>query len=101
MEGFKIGGIQMPQMTDYDKAIVDPTLIFDKPQQVLERKDLTDEQKITILRAWKYDEIERSVADDENMTGGKPGYLDEVLTCLRRLGVDETHEPVSPTKHAG
>lgn len=69
------------------------------PQQLLARDDLTQEQKIQILRQWEQDLRELMVAEEENMMTAEPMSvnLDEVLIALNVLGeVPETH-PVATT----
>ena len=88
-------------MTDIDKALIDPASIFGTPREVLARDELTREQKIEILRRWEYDARELEVAEDENMPGGGPDILDEILAALHAMdaGIDLDHTP--PTKHGG
>jgi Arc/MetJ-type ribon-helix-helix transcriptional regulator len=66
------------------------------PQQLLDREDLSREQKIERLRQWEFDLLERMVADDENMSSAEPAPfdLDEVLAALRSLGEAPAPHPV-------
>lgn len=86
---------------DIDKAMLDPVSIFASPDDVLSEQSLAREQKIKILRRWEYDARELEVAEEENMGGGPPGILDEVLHALHRLDaeIDIDHSP--PTKQGG
>ncbi|MGD2137226.1 MAG: hypothetical protein PVJ66_07880 [Gammaproteobacteria bacterium] len=70
------------------------------PQQLLERTDLTREQKIEMLQQWELDLRERMVADDENMSSAEPGEvaLEDVLEALDILGGRPGSHPV-PTTH--
>ncbi len=70
------------------------------PQQLLARDDLTQAQKIEILRQWELDLRERMVADEENMVAAEPMRvsLDEVLIALDALGAGPESHPV-PTTH--
>ncbi len=82
--------------------MLDPTAVFRGPEDVLQRDELTREQKIEILRRWKYDALEFQVAEEENMGSEQPSdILDRVLQALRALnaGPDPEHSP--PTKHGG
>jgi len=88
-------------MTDIDKAMLDPTSVFRKPEDVLKAHDLTREQKIEILRRWKYDARALEVAADENMTGNNSDLLYRVLNALNELGYEPDPENVPPTKHGG
>ena len=58
-------------MTDYELAQLDPTRVFQQPEDVLTRSDFTTAQKIEILNRWKYDAIELEIAEEENMGGGE------------------------------
>ena len=84
-----------------EKAMLNPDSVFATPDDMFAEKSLTREQKIKILRSWEYDARELEVAEEENMGGGPPDKLDEILKVLHRLGaeVDIDHSP--PTKHGG
>ena len=86
---------------DIEKAMFDPASVFACPDDVFSEKTLTREQKIRILRCWEYDARELGVAEEENMGGGPPDRLSEVLNVLLRLdeGLDHEHSP--PTKQGG
>ncbi len=43
---------------DLRKAMLNPTAVFRGPEDVLQRDELTREQKIEILRRWEYDALE-------------------------------------------
>ena len=66
-------------MVDVKKALLNPSAVFHRPQEVVQNKELSREQKIEILRRWEYDSRELQVADEESMTapqaeGGDTGY---------------------------
>jgi len=87
---------------DLRQAMLDPTVVFHDPEEVLQQDDLTRSQKIEILRRWKFDALQLQVAEEENMGGEEPSdILDRVLEALRALnaGPDVEHSP--PTKHGG
>lgn len=88
-------------MTDIDKAMLDPTSVFRKPEDVLKARDLTREQKIEILRRWEYDAKELEVASDESMTGNNSDLLYRVLNALNELGYDPDADNAPTTKHGG
>ena len=52
---------------DLRKALLNPALVFLGPEDVLKRDELTREQKIEVLRRWKFDALQLQVADEENM----------------------------------
>ena len=91
----------MTAKLDYDKALLDPASVFAAPEEVLERTDLSREQKIEILRRWEYDATEVAVAEEEGMVGDQPLMLRRVVLALEQLtgGTSEGHSP--PTKHDG
>ncbi len=87
---------------DLRKAMLDPTAVFRGPEDVLQRDELTREQKIEILRRWKFDALELQVAEEENMGSGQPSdILDRVLHALRTLNASPDPEHSLPTKHGG
>lgn len=88
-------------MINFEKALINPCGEFARPKDVLHQRALTREQKIRVLRRWEYDARELEVAEEENMGGGPPGVLDEVLNALHSLGSesDMAHSP--PTKQGG
>jgi outer membrane lipoprotein SlyB len=79
-----------PQAGDLERALLDPTAVFQVPEQVLRRDDLSREQKAAILRRWAYDARELEVAEDEGMRDGEPDLLDRVLQALNELSRPST-----------
>jgi hypothetical protein len=81
-------------VTDFERAIKNPADVFDRPSEVLDREDLTREQKSKILHQWEYDALQREVATEENMppsSGGGPA-LAEIRQALEALGeTGESH----------
>lgn len=84
-----------------DKAMLDPANMFSCPADVLYSPALSQEQKISILRRWEYDARELQVAEEENMAGGPPDILDEILAALHHLNADIDLDHSSPTKQGG
>ena len=86
---------------DFREALNNPSAVFAHPAKVLDASWLNQEQKIKVLRQWEYDARELEVAAEENMAGGPPSVLDDVLKALHALGsgVDIEHAP--PTKQGG
>jgi hypothetical protein len=76
-----------PQAGDLERALLDPASVFETPEQVLGREDLSREQKAVILNRWAYDAKELEVAEDEGMRDGEPDVLDRVLRALDNLKV--------------
>ncbi len=66
--------------------MLDPALVFSGPEDLLKRDELTREQKIEILRRWKFDAVQLQVAEEENMRSEQPSdILDRVLQALHAL----------------
>jgi len=85
-----------------EKAMLDPTLVFRSPENLLQRDELTRTQKIKILRRWKFDALQLQVAEEENMGGEQSSdILDRVLQALHVLNVRPDLEHSPPTKHGG
>jgi len=83
------------------QALLDPTSVFSRPEDILRERTLTREEKIELLRRWEYDARDLEVAAEENMTGGPPSQLGAVQRALRQLKVTFDSEHVPPTKHGG
>ncbi|HKJ05624.1 MAG TPA: hypothetical protein VJ974_08515 [Geopsychrobacteraceae bacterium] len=83
---------------DIKKAMLDPGSVFDRPEDVLVDNSLTLDQKINILRRWEYDARELAVAEEENMGGGPPNVLPEILSALQSLHAGSFSEKSAPTK---
>ena len=82
-------------------ALLDPSIVFSCPGDVVAARGLTDAQKVEILRRWEYDVREEEVAQEENMAGNLPVTLSHVLDALNRLGLPSGDEHHSPTKQGG
>jgi len=86
-------------MIDVRKAMLDPTMMFEAPEQVVTNDELTRDQKIEILRRWEYDAHQLEVAEEEaGMRVRCPGMFDRVVQALHTLGVDRDTEHTPPTK---
>jgi hypothetical protein len=90
----------------FDKAMNDVAKAFDHPQAICDDKDLTDEQKIKLLKQWEYDLRELQVASEENMTPpvatGQTGeLLQAVRQCLSSLRADNDLALTGASKQGG
>ncbi len=86
-------------MIDVKKAMLDPTMVFKDPKEVIANTELTRDQKIEILRRWEYDAHQLEVAEEEaGMDVLRPEMLDLVLQALLTLGVERDSEHTPPTK---
>ena len=88
-------------MTNFEQALLDPTSVFSEPEDVLQAKDLTREQKIEVLKRWEYDARELEVAADENMSDDSSDLLGRVLKSLDELGYDPDPDNDPSTKQGG
>lgn len=91
----------MNQPIDYDKALHNPSSVFVVPEDVLERSELTKEQKVEILRRWEYDASEVAVAQEEGMLRDEPLMLRRILLALAELTGGLIAEETPPTKQDG
>ncbi len=86
-------------MIDVKKAMLDPTMVFKDPNEVVASDELTRDQKIKILRRWEYDAHQLEVAEEEAGMGvRRPEILDRVFQALHTLGVERDTEHTPPTK---
>ena len=86
-------------MIDVNKAMLDPTMVFKDPKDVVANVELTRDQKIEILRRWEYDARQLEVAEEEaGMAVRRPEMFDRVLQALHTLGVERDIEHTPPTK---
>jgi len=80
----------MPREQEHAKITQSPLLRYHfgvcTPMELLDRKELSERDKLAILRQWDYDAIELMVAEDENMGGGQqPASLSEIREAMRHL----------------
>jgi len=73
--------------------MLNPALVFLGPEDVLQRDELTREQKIEVLSRWKFDALQLQVAEEENMGSEQPSdILDRVLQALHALNASRNFE---------
>jgi hypothetical protein len=66
---------------------------------VVASNELTRNQKIEILRRWKYDAQQLEVAEDEaGMAVRRPEMFDRVVQALHMLDLERDTEHTPPTK---
>jgi len=86
-------------MIDVTKAMLDPTMVFKEPKDVVASDELTRNQKIEILRRWKYDAQQLEVAEEEaGMAVRRPEMFDRVVQALHMLALERDTEHTPPTK---
>ena len=86
-------------MIDVTKAMLDPSMVFNEPNDVVASNELTRDQKIEILRRWEFDAHALEVAEDEAGTANLgPEMFDRVVQALHTLGAERDTEHSPPTK---
>ncbi len=86
-------------MIDVKKAMLDPTMVFEDPMDVVVNDELTRDQKIEILQRWEYDARQLEIAEEEaGMAVRRPEMFDLVLQAMHTLGVERDIEHTPPTK---
>jgi hypothetical protein len=79
----------MPSITNESgklrEAKQNPAAMFDGPQDVLAANDLSKDEKRAILEQWKIDSMALQQAADENMTGGEPSRIEDVVEAIKTL----------------
>ena len=86
-------------MIELKKAMLDPTMVFKEPKDVVGNVELTRDQKIEILRRWEYDARQLEVAEEEaGMAVRRPEMFDRVVQALHALDVKRDMEHTPPTK---
>lgn len=83
------------------EAKANPTRFYRRPIEVLRDRRLNRGEKLAILEAWELEARELAVASEENMTGGEPSLLEEVVQARIELGdvTDPGGDDGAPTKH--
>lgn len=84
-----------------EQALRDPPSVFDNPDAVLSSKELTQKEKIQVLRSWAYDASELDVAEEEGMLGPEGSVLHRILQLLAELTHHEAPAGSTPTKQHG
>ena len=83
------------------RALLDPSEVFETPNDVLIDPALSDAQKIEILRRWEYDASEISVAEEEGMPSANGVTIGQILQALHQLVPIVDTERSAPTKQGG
>ena len=82
---------------DFEKAKLNPAVVFKSPQEVVSSQELSNE-KIEILRQWEQDARLMEVAEEENMPGPQPKMLQPIRDALHALDYWPDTEHSSPSK---
>ncbi len=70
---------------DYDRALLSPSSVFDRPMDVVATDSMTSLQKMEILKRWEAEARDLEVADAEAMSGGEPSRLPDVRVAIDLL----------------
>ena len=73
-------------MSDFKRAMRDPSWVYQYPKDVVADESLTLEQKTQILNQWECDAQQILTADEENMAGDSDSMLQRVRHALAELG---------------
>ena len=68
------------------EAKANPTRYYRRPSDVVRDRRLKREEKLAILEAWELEARELAVAAEENMSGGEPSLLQDVVDARIELG---------------
>jgi hypothetical protein len=67
---------------DYDRALLSPSSVFDRPMDVVSTDSMTAGQKMEVLKRWEAEARDLEVADAEAMCGGEPSRLPDVRVAI-------------------
>jgi hypothetical protein len=82
-------------MIDVQQAKLSPRTVFDAPHEVVQSKELTRDDKIEILKQWRYDALLQETAQSENLQSDKDTKLRAVLAALQELGYTPSEDELS------
>lgn len=80
-------------------ALMDPAAVFSEPRAVLAAPDLSDQDKLAVLKRWEQDARELEVAEEEGMLGEGGSRLADVIKAIESLAVRRLPEVAAPDKH--
>lgn len=81
-----MGVYPMAYGVDLKSALIDPSAVFKRPQDVL-KCSFSKADKVRILKAWEHDLHLMQVAEEENMPGADNDFLQEIHAILEKLSV--------------
>ena len=92
----------------FEDALTDVAKVYADPNDIIGAEDLSQQQKVKLLRQWEFDLRENLVASEENMTAENTpeGHSAELLRGVRKAlisigAVDHKDESAAPTKTGG
>ncbi|HZP19753.1 MAG TPA: hypothetical protein VFB16_06035 [Bauldia sp.] len=78
---------------DYDRALLSPTSVFERPMDVVATDSMTAKQKLDVLKRWESEARQLEIAVAENMGGGEASKLSDVRAAIDLLvaadGIEE------------
>jgi hypothetical protein len=77
---------------DYDRALLSPSSVFERPMDVVVTDSMTPQQKLEVLKRWELDAHALEIATAESMAGGEPSRLSEVRSAIDVLCAREAVE---------
>ncbi|HEX2554718.1 MAG TPA: hypothetical protein VHL98_13535 [Microvirga sp.] len=90
------GRCDLSAYPDLEQALVSPSAVFARPDDVVRHPLLSLICKREILWRWAWDEYLVDLAQAEGMPEGLPSRLDEVRTALQMLGDTWSPDPAAP-----
>lgn len=75
----------MISQLDLEAALRDPAGSFAEPQDVATHSQLSEGEKLAILRQWEQDAVRLSTAESEGMGGGKEAMLGRVERAIQAV----------------
>lgn len=90
----------MFKQVELTKAKKNPSLYFSSPRQLLAQLNLSDADKLEILKRWEQEARELAVAQDEGMIAESEGRLDEIIAAIEILSPGYHQGASAPNKHA-
>lgn len=78
-------------MSELHNILRDPSAEFSSPHEVLRAQQLSRNDKVRVLRQWRYDLVQLQVASAESLTGDTDSTagIRTIDECLRQLNFDE------------
>lgn len=86
---------------EFEGALLNPAGVFASPEAVLERGDLTTDQKLEVLRRWHFNVAEEEVALEEGMPGEESDLTRRILMAIGKLAGPLDVEHTGPSKNHG
>lgn len=71
--------------TKYDQAKSNPSAQYESPENVLTDSELTQEEKVGVLIAWRDEAVHLQESTAEGMGGGERSQIEEIVRALNYL----------------